>query len=146
MCIRDSLTGIEICRILGSISDKLQLLCDSEKVTISSEALDLIARKSTGSLRDAENFLEQAIVSFGSEITLDNLLEFFNIDDNQFPIQIITKIVESISPIFNKFVFALLFAFVLVVVLDMLLAIVLAPVPLCWPLYRPLYLLLFWPL
>ena len=80
---------------IDSISDKLQLLCNSEKVTISSEALDLIARKSTGSLRDAENFLEQAIVSFGSEITLDNLLEFFNIDDNQFPIQIIIKIVES---------------------------------------------------
>ena len=80
---------------LKAISDKLRFVCESESVDISSDALDLIARKSTGSLRDAENFLEQAIVSFGTEISLDNLLEFFNIDDNQFAVKIITEIIES---------------------------------------------------
>ena len=78
-----------------AISDKLRFVCESESVDISSDALDLIARKSTGSLRDAENFLEQVIVSFGTKISLDNLLEFFNIDDNQFAVKIITEIIES---------------------------------------------------
>lgn len=80
---------------LEAISDKLKFVCESESVDIAPDALDLIARKSTGSLRDAENFLEQAIVSFGTEISLDNLIEFFNIDDNQFAVKIITKIMES---------------------------------------------------
>ncbi|MFL2756013.1 MAG: DNA polymerase III subunit gamma/tau, partial [Dehalococcoidia bacterium] len=79
---------------IESISSKLKLLSESESINIPSDALDLIARKSTGSLRDAENFLEQAIVSFGSEISLDNLREFFNIDDDYVAIQIFNSIIE----------------------------------------------------
>jgi len=80
---------------LDAISHKLKLVCESESVDISSDALDLIARKSTGSLRDAENFLEQAIVTFGTTISVGNLIDFFNIDDHQLPIQIMNKLILS---------------------------------------------------
>ena len=54
------------------IFQKLQIVCESEEVEIESEALMRIARKATGSLRDAENLLEQAIVSFDATITKEH--------------------------------------------------------------------------
>lgn len=74
------------------IFQKLQVVCESEGVEIESEALMLIARKSTGSLRDAENLLEQAIVSFEAPITKEHLSGLLNLSDNTQPVELLERV------------------------------------------------------
>ncbi|MFU8795727.1 MAG: DNA polymerase III subunit gamma/tau [Dehalococcoidia bacterium] len=52
----------------AEIVDKLKLICDKEGVTIEVDSLRLIARAATGSLRDAENILQQMIAYYGNQI------------------------------------------------------------------------------
>ena len=47
---------------------KLTRICTTEAINIEPEAVRLIARSATGSLRDAENLLEQLTTYYGSEI------------------------------------------------------------------------------
>ncbi len=49
---------------------KLSRISGSEGITIEDEALRLIARAATGSLRDAENLLQQMMTYYGNEISL----------------------------------------------------------------------------
>ncbi|OGN96154.1 MAG: DNA polymerase III, subunit gamma and tau [Chloroflexi bacterium RBG_13_51_36] len=55
------------------IMDKLKLICKKEGIQIEPGALELIARAATGSLRDAENILQQMIAYYGSQIELDQI-------------------------------------------------------------------------
>jgi len=55
------------------IMDKLRLICKKEGIQIELSALELIARAATGSLRDAENILQQMIAYYGSQIKLDQI-------------------------------------------------------------------------
>ena len=52
------------------IMDKLKLICEKEGIHVESGALELIARAATGSLRDAENILQQMIAYYGNQIEL----------------------------------------------------------------------------
>ncbi len=52
------------------IVQKLNLICSSEGIKIEPEALRLIAKSAAGSLRDAENLLEQLFTYYGSDIGL----------------------------------------------------------------------------
>ena len=56
---------------LKNLIKKLKLICEKEEISITAEAMDLIARQATGSFRDAESLLDQ-LASYGgkSEITL----------------------------------------------------------------------------
>jgi len=58
---------------LGDIVSKLTLICKTEAINIEPEALRLIARSATGSLRDAENLLEQLTTYYGSEIAFQQV-------------------------------------------------------------------------
>ena len=51
-------------------SSKLARICGAEGIHIEPKALQLIARAATGSLRDAENLIEQLIAYYGSELEL----------------------------------------------------------------------------
>lgn len=53
---------------LDAITNRLLLLCEAEGIEATAKALDILARSATGSLRDAENLLEQAIVFYGSKL------------------------------------------------------------------------------
>jgi DNA polymerase-3 subunit gamma/tau len=53
--------------------DKLKLICKKEKIHIEPASLELIARAATGSLRDAENILQQMIAYYGNRIELDQI-------------------------------------------------------------------------
>jgi DNA polymerase-3 subunit gamma/tau len=53
--------------------DKLKLICKKEKIHIEPGSLELIARAATGSLRDAENILQQMIAYYGNKIELDQI-------------------------------------------------------------------------
>jgi len=55
----------------ADVINKLADICSSEGLRIAPEALKLIARKATGSLRDAENLLEQISTYYGSEVSLE---------------------------------------------------------------------------
>jgi len=52
------------------IMDKLKLICKKEGIHIEPSSLELIARAATGSLRDAENILQQMIAYYGNQIEL----------------------------------------------------------------------------
>ncbi|MCJ7515896.1 MAG: DNA polymerase III subunit gamma/tau [Dehalococcoidia bacterium] len=58
---------------------KLNLICEKENIKIASEALRLIAKVSTGSLRDSENLLEQLVTYYGHEIELHQVQEMLGI-------------------------------------------------------------------
>ncbi len=54
----------------ADVVTKLSRICESEGIAIEPDALKLIARAATGSLRDAENLLQQMMTYYGNEITL----------------------------------------------------------------------------
>jgi len=58
---------------------KLNLVCEKEGIDIMPEALKLIAKVTTGSLRDAENLLEQLVTYYGNKIELHQVQEMLGI-------------------------------------------------------------------
>jgi DNA polymerase-3 subunit gamma/tau len=63
----------------SSVISKLNLICDKESINIVPEALRLIAKVTTGSLRDAENLLEQLVTYYGHEVELHQVQEMLGI-------------------------------------------------------------------
>ena len=57
----------------ADVISKLAHICDAEDIHIEPEGLRLIAKATTGSLRDAENMLEQLTTYYGSEIGLSQI-------------------------------------------------------------------------
>jgi len=57
----------------AEIIGKLKLICQKEGIHIEPGSLELIARAASGSLRDAENILQQMIGYYGNEIALDQI-------------------------------------------------------------------------
>jgi len=57
----------------ADIISKLSHICSEEGIHIEQEALRLITKSATGSLRDAENLLEQLTTYYGSEIELQQV-------------------------------------------------------------------------
>ncbi|MDO8687948.1 MAG: DNA polymerase III subunit gamma/tau [Dehalococcoidales bacterium] len=55
------------------VISKLGTICSAEGIHIAPEALRLVARSATGSLRDAENLLEQLTTYYGAEIGLEQV-------------------------------------------------------------------------
>ena len=62
---------------------KLADLSRQEGVDASPEALELIARESAGSLRDAENLLERALISYGSTLTEEHLRDLLELGSDE---------------------------------------------------------------
>jgi len=58
---------------LNAMIQRLEYICHEEGITAEPEALALIARSATGSLRDAENLLEQMVVYHGSNIDINRV-------------------------------------------------------------------------
>ncbi len=63
----------------ASVIDKLQFICGKEQIHAEPEALKLIARITTGSLRDAENILEQLVSYYGNNIALHQVQSMLGI-------------------------------------------------------------------
>ena len=68
---------------IDAIHQKLAQLSAAEGVEAEGDALDLLARHSTGSLRDAENLLEQAVVSYGSPLTGDQVRDMLELTGDE---------------------------------------------------------------
>jgi len=63
----------------SSVIFKLNLICEKEDIKIAPEALRLIAKVTTGSLRDGENLLEQLVTYYGHEIELHQVQQMLGI-------------------------------------------------------------------
>lgn len=74
---------------------KLQDICEHEGIRAESQALDLIARAATGSLRDAENLLEQIVLQYGSDFSLTQVSEKLGLSSD-------ARIYELAKHILNK--------------------------------------------
>jgi len=80
---------------LQSIIIKLQFICKKEGITFNNKELDLIARQSYGSLRDAENLLEQLVVAYGNELKISEINEFFHTDNYDMAYDLIKHILDN---------------------------------------------------
>ncbi|HEX78624.1 MAG TPA: DNA polymerase III subunit gamma/tau [Dehalococcoidia bacterium] len=62
---------------------KLNRICKAEGIKMETEAVRLVARSSAGSLRDAENLLEQLTTFYGSEISLPQVQSVLGITSDK---------------------------------------------------------------
>lgn len=62
-----------------SIVSRLRVICDAENIQAEDGALEKIAHSASGSLRDAENLLEQAYLTLGVHLDADNISSGLNI-------------------------------------------------------------------
>lgn len=63
----------------AALSAKLKFICEKEGIEIEPGALALLARSTAGSLRDAENLLEQLAVYYGRKIGIDQVRELLGV-------------------------------------------------------------------
>jgi DNA polymerase-3 subunit gamma/tau len=70
-------------------------ICKTEGIKIEPEALKLISRAATGSLRDAENFLQQANNYFGNDISLEQTRELLGMSGDRRAIELTQHIVNG---------------------------------------------------
>ena len=66
-----------------AVISKLKKICKKEGIKLEKEGLNLIARSATGSLRDAENLLEQLTTYYGKEISLHQVQAILGITGDQ---------------------------------------------------------------
>ncbi|MEG3582042.1 MAG: DNA polymerase III subunit gamma/tau [Chloroflexota bacterium] len=79
------------------ISAHIKFIAKSEEISIEKEALDLIAQNCSGSLRDAENLLQQIATMNKNKITGHSLVKFLGLTTFAASIEILAKILEKDS-------------------------------------------------
>jgi len=67
----------------ADVISKLSRICKTEGIKLEPEGLNLIAKSATGSLRDAENLLEQMTTYYGTEIGLHQVQAILGITGDQ---------------------------------------------------------------
>jgi DNA polymerase III subunit gamma/tau len=80
---------------LVDVVAKLSQVCSAEKINIEQQSLKLIARSSTGSLRDAYNLLEQLTTHYGSDIKFQQLQSLLGITGDYRAKEIVKQIVNN---------------------------------------------------
>ncbi|MDH5695672.1 MAG: DNA polymerase III subunit gamma/tau [Dehalococcoidia bacterium] len=79
----------------ADVVSKLTHICSTEGIHIEPEGLRLIAKSATGSLRDAENLLEQLTTYYGTEIGLHQVQAILGITGDQRAKELIQHIVNN---------------------------------------------------
>lgn len=80
---------------LSAIVSKLKRICEEESIQIDDTAARLIARSVSGSLRDAENILEQLVTFYGHQIDVRHVEETLGITTD-------ARVKELVRHIVNK--------------------------------------------
>jgi DNA polymerase-3 subunit gamma/tau len=81
-----------------SLDDMLKVLsrvCEGESISAEPEALKLISRSATGSLRDALNLLQQLNTSYGNDIKLEHAQAFLGISGDQRSRELVSYIINK---------------------------------------------------
>ena len=79
----------------AAMISKLEFICGKEEIDIENESLHMIAKTTTGSLRDAENLLEQLVAFYGHEIKLPQVRTTLGITED-------LRIKELVTYMINK--------------------------------------------
>jgi len=79
----------------SDIVSKLTQVCAGEDIHIEPEGLRLIAKSATGSLRDAENLLEQLTTYYGSEIKLQQVRAILGITGDWRTKELVKHIIDN---------------------------------------------------
>ena len=79
----------------ADVVSKLTHICSTEGIHIEPEGLRLIAKSATGSLRDAENLLEQLTTYYGTEIGLHQVQAILGITGDQRAKELVQHIVNN---------------------------------------------------
>ena len=66
-----------------TIVERLRFICEQEGIEADSDVLGALARAAGGSLRDAENLLEQVVVSFGQNPDINSLQEMLGLSHSR---------------------------------------------------------------
>ncbi|OGO01044.1 MAG: DNA polymerase III, subunit gamma and tau [Chloroflexi bacterium RBG_13_52_12] len=80
---------------LNDVVTKLSHICKSEGIEIGAEALKLIARSATGSMRDAENLLQQMMTYYGKTIDLPQAQSLLGISGDRRAKELVGHIVNK---------------------------------------------------
>ena len=83
---------------LDLMVDRLGALCRDEDIEASQEALALMARTARGSLRDAENLLEQVVVSYGSPLKEDQVRELLGLVGDEMALEMVEHVIRKSVP------------------------------------------------
>jgi len=79
----------------ADVVSKLTRICNAEDIHIEPEGLRLIARSATGSLRDAENLLQQLTTYYGTEIGLRQIQAILGITGDKRAKELVRHIVNN---------------------------------------------------
>jgi DNA polymerase-3 subunit gamma/tau len=63
----------------NAVISKLSLICQQEGIAIEPQALKLVARSVSGSLRDAENLLQQLVAYYGRQIDISQVQDMLGV-------------------------------------------------------------------
>ena len=74
--------------------DRLAGLCRDEGIEAPTEALSLISRASAGSLRDAQNLLERALVSYGSALSEEQVRDLLELGSEERSLELVGHVVD----------------------------------------------------
>jgi DNA polymerase-3 subunit gamma/tau len=77
------------------VISKLSRICETEGIKLETEGLNLIAKSATGSLRDAENLLEQLTTYYGTEIGLNQVQAILGITGDERARELVRHIVAG---------------------------------------------------
>jgi len=79
----------------ADITSKLNQIAGAEGIAIEPEALRLIARSATGSLRDAENILQQLVTYYGAEVGLKEVQALLGVTGDKRARELVRYIIEG---------------------------------------------------
>lgn len=80
---------------LSAMLQRLEHICAEEGITAEREALELIAKNATGSLRDAQNLLEQMVVYHGPNIELHQVRAELGLSGDARVRELVRSIIEG---------------------------------------------------
>ena len=78
---------------LDRMTAKLAEICEAEGIQASEDALLIISRVANGGLRDAENLLEQVVVSYGSPVSEENVRQLLGLGGDEMALALTERIV-----------------------------------------------------
>lgn len=77
------------------IVEQLRKIADKEDITITENAISIIAREADGSMRDAESLLDQLIAFAGGEITEEHIQEILGLISRDLIFDMVSAIVDN---------------------------------------------------
>ena len=88
-CQRYDFRRIPIEQMVSKLAD----ISAQEGIEISDDALHLVSRMANGGLRDAENLLEQVVVSYGSPISEDDVRQLLGLGGDEIALKLVGHII-----------------------------------------------------